>query len=58
MKSHTKTLRKRLNAVKLRESAGKYIALKQSDPEERALLKDWDAADLISPPKASKKSIS
>lgn len=49
------TLRKSLNAAKLRESAGQYVTMTESDREERALLKEWDAADLVSPPKASNK---
>ena len=45
------TLQKSLNAARLREAAVAYRAMTDKDPEERALLAEWDAADLVSAPK-------
>ena len=49
------TLQKSLVATRLREAAAEYKAMTEADPEERALLKEWDEADLVSAPKLSKR---
>lgn len=45
------TLQKSLTALRLREAAEEYRTMTESDPEERSWLKEWDKADLVSPPK-------
>lgn len=50
------TLQKSLTTQRLREAAEAYRTLTESDPEERAWLKEWDEADLASPPKAGRRT--
>ena len=45
------TLRRRIEADRLREAAAEYRTLSERDPQERALLDEWDAADLVAPPR-------
>jgi len=49
------TLKKSMNAAKLKESAAQYVAMTESDKEEMGWLKEWDNADLVSPPKITHK---
>lgn len=48
------TLRKSLTAARLREAAAEYRAFTAADRDERALMDEWDAADLVAPPKPAR----
>ena len=47
----TKNLRRR----KLAEAAASYEAFIEANPEERSWLREWDGADLASPPKPRRR---
>lgn len=50
------TLQKSLTAQRLREAAEAYRVLTETDAEERAWLKEWDEADLVSSPKTGRRT--